>query len=203
MALDTTAYRSFKQEMIGFIWKETTRPTRDRRTEIPATTSSKPGGCASNHNARGVRRRRAVRLAVRPDPLELSKIHGEPRDRARPQHDREGDRALGSEEQKRALLPKVATGEWSVAFGLTEPDAGTGRDLKTRAVRDGDHFVVNGRKHLITNSEFASHFMVFGYTDPSRGARGISALMVDRGTPGFTIADMPERWGAGAASTAT
>jgi alkylation response protein AidB-like acyl-CoA dehydrogenase len=102
---------------------------------------------------------------------------------------------LGSEAQKRALLPKVATGEWSVAFGLTEPDAGTGRDLKSRAVRDGDHFVLNGRKHLITNSEFASHFMVFAYTDPSKGARGISALMVDRDTPGFTISPMPETMG--------
>lgn len=102
---------------------------------------------------------------------------------------------LATEEQKRALLPGIATGEVSVAFGLTEPEAGSGRDIKSLAVRDGDHFVLTGQKHLITNSDFATHFMIFCYTAPERGAEGISALLVDRDTPGFTIADMPPLMG--------
>lgn len=102
---------------------------------------------------------------------------------------------LGTDEQKRTLLPRIATGEISVAFALTEPEAGSGRDIKSRAVRDGDDFVLTGQKHLITNSDFATHFMVFCHTAPERGSEGMSALLVDRDTPGFTIADMPPLMG--------
>ena len=201
MALETKAYRTFKQEMIEFIWKELDpyEPEIERTGRIPLDDLFPK-----------LRRMRCFGLMV-PEAYggvglsvsqyvailaELSKIHGGIRVIVHVHNTTAKAIAqLGSEAQKQALLPKVATGEWSVAFGLTEPDAGTGRDLKTRMVRDGDHFVVNGRKHLITNSEFASHFMVFGHTDPTRGARGISALMVDRDTPGFTISDMPETMG--------
>jgi len=93
----------------------------------------------------------------------------------------------GREEQKREYLPKIATGELSVAFGLTEAKAGTGRDIKSVALKKDDHYILNGEKHLITNSDFAHLFMVFCYTNKELGANGISALLVDRNTPGFKI----------------
>lgn len=102
---------------------------------------------------------------------------------------------LATKEQKSTLLPAIATGDVSVAFGLTEPESGSGRDIKSHAVRDGDHFILTGEKHLITNSDFATHFMVFCYTSPDRGAEGISALLVERDTPGFTITEMPPLMG--------
>lgn len=99
------------------------------------------------------------------------------------------------EERKQALFPDVAIGKKSIAFGLTEPDHGTGMDIGTTAVRDGNHYVINGRKWLITNSDIASHFMVICKTDPKAGVRGISSILVDRDTPGFTITPLPETMG--------
>jgi alkylation response protein AidB-like acyl-CoA dehydrogenase len=101
----------------------------------------------------------------------------------------------GREEQKRAYLPRIATGDLSVAFGLTEPDAGTGTDIKTTAVRDGDSFILNGEKHLITNADFTKLFMIFCYTNRNLGVKGISTLLVERDTPGFSIEDMPHCMG--------
>jgi len=201
MAMTPAAYQKFKREMVDFIWSELDRYENqiERTDEVPLDDLFPR-----------LRRMRCFGLMVPeeyggvglsvsqylPILAEFSKIHGGIRVVVHVHNTTaKGVAQLGSPEQKRALLPKIATGESSVAFGLTEPDAGTGRDLKSRAVRDGDHFVLNGRKHLITNSDFASHFMVFCYTDPSRGAHGISALMVDRDTPGFTIADMPPLMG--------
>lgn len=102
---------------------------------------------------------------------------------------------LGSEEQRRAILPGCAEGTQSISFGLTEPDHGTGADLGTRAIRHGDEYVITGRKWLITNSDFASHFIVFAKTDPAGGARSVSAILVERDTPGFTIEALPENMG--------
>lgn len=101
---------------------------------------------------------------------------------------------LGNEEQARAVLPAAARGETSVAFALTEPEHGTGADLGTTAVRDGDSYVLNGRKWLITNSDFASHFIVFARTGTG-GRSAVSALSVERGLPGFTIEALPETMG--------
>ncbi|WP_296534886.1 acyl-CoA dehydrogenase family protein [Rhizorhabdus sp.] len=100
-----------------------------------------------------------------------------------------------SEEMLQEILPDVAQGRKSVAFGLTEPDFGSGMDIGTTAVRDGDDYVINGRKWLITNSDIATHFMIIAKTDPSAGAAGISSIMVERGTPGFTITPLPETMG--------
>lgn len=97
---------------------------------------------------------------------------------------------LASDEQCRRVLPEAAAGRGSVAFALTEPDHGTGKDLGTTAVRDGDDYIVNGRKWLITNSDFASHFIVFVKTGDS-----VSALSVERGLPGFEVQPMPETMG--------
>lgn len=102
---------------------------------------------------------------------------------------------LANETQKKEILPAAAVGERSVAFALTEPDHGTGADLGTTAVRDGDDYVINGRKHLITNSDFASHFIVFAKTDPDAGERGVSAILVERERDGFTIEPLPETMG--------
>ncbi|WIV55394.1 acyl-CoA dehydrogenase family protein [Amycolatopsis nalaikhensis] len=98
---------------------------------------------------------------------------------------------IGNAEQKREILPGAATGEKSLAFALTEPGNGTGADLSTTARRDGDDYVINGRKWLITNSDIASHFLVFAKTS----AKEVSALIVPRDTPGFTIAPLPETMG--------
>lgn len=100
---------------------------------------------------------------------------------------------LGTDAQKAEILPGCADGTKSVAFGLTEPDHGSGADLGTTIDRDGEDYVINGRKWLITNSDFASHFIVFGKTDVAAGE--VSAVLVERGTPGFSIHALPETMG--------
>jgi alkylation response protein AidB-like acyl-CoA dehydrogenase len=102
---------------------------------------------------------------------------------------------LGDARQCGEILPGAATGEQSVAFGLTEPDAGTGLDLQTTAVLDGDEYVINGTKWLITNSDIASHFIVLARTDAADGTRRLSALLVERERPGFSIEPLPETMG--------
>ena len=140
-----------------------------------------------------------VGLATRqylPVIAELSKIHGGIRAVVHVHNSMAHAVAdLASEAQKKAILPAAAVGDLSVAFALTEPDHGTGADLGTTAVRDGEHYVINGRKHLITNSDFASHFIVFAKTDPDAGERGVSAILVERDTEGFTIEALPETMG--------
>ncbi|WP_197319247.1 acyl-CoA dehydrogenase family protein [Saccharomonospora sp. NB11] len=94
--------------------------------------------------------------------------------------------AYASEEKKREWLPKLASGEYVGAIAMTEP--GTGSDLQsiaTRAVRDGDHYVVNGAKTFITNGGLADLVIVAVKTDPDAGAKGISLLVVETSTPGF------------------
>lgn len=94
----------------------------------------------------------------------------------------------GTAEQKRRYLPRLASGEWTGCFALTEPEAGSDATaLQTSATRDGDGWVLDGRKVYITNAPIADLFTVFARTDPgSRGARGISAFLIERGTPGLS-----------------
>lgn len=96
---------------------------------------------------------------------------------------------LGSEEQKRKYLPKLTSGEWVGALALTEPnsgsDAGAG-GLQTRAVRQDDHYVLNGSKMFITNGPIARVIIVIAMTDPKRGRNGASAFILDTDTPGFS-----------------
>ncbi|MER5708072.1 acyl-CoA dehydrogenase family protein [Streptomyces sp. NPDC002122] len=95
--------------------------------------------------------------------------------------------AWGTEEQKRAWLPRLAAGEALGCFGLTEP--GTGSDagnLTTRAVRDGDDYVVNGTKMFITNGTWADVVVLFARTGDTPGHRGVSAFLVPTDTPGLT-----------------
>ena len=94
--------------------------------------------------------------------------------------------AYASEEKKREWLPKLASGEYVGAIAMTEP--GTGSDLQsitTRAVRDGDHYVINGAKTFITNGALADLVVVAVKTDPDAGAKGISLIVVETSTPGF------------------
>lgn len=100
----------------------------------------------------------------------------------------------GTEEQKQRYLPRMATGEISAAFCLTEPEAGSdATNLRTSAVRDGDHWVLNGTKRFITNAPRADVFTVMARTDPDKsGADGVSAFIVERDTPGLQIGK-PER----------
>ncbi len=98
---------------------------------------------------------------------------------------------IAAEEQQAALLPATVTGEHSIAFALTEPDHGTGADLGTTATRDGSDYVITGRKWLITNSDIASHFIVFARTS----ATDVSAIIVERGRPGLSIEPLPGTMG--------
>ncbi|MGD8627707.1 MAG: acyl-CoA dehydrogenase [bacterium] len=92
----------------------------------------------------------------------------------------------GTEEQKRKYLPDIASGRKLAAFGLTEPNAGSDAGgTETTAVRDGDHFVLNGTKCFITNASTAETFVVTTSTDKEKGTRGITAFILEKGMPGF------------------
>jgi len=96
----------------------------------------------------------------------------------------------GSDEQKAAYLPRVARGEAIAAFALSEPDAGSDVAAMACAARaDGDHFVLDGEKTWISNGGIADFYVVFARSGEAPGARGISAFIVDAGTPGFEIAE--------------
>ena len=94
----------------------------------------------------------------------------------------------GTEEQKMKYLPKLASGEWIGAFGLTEPNAGTDAAMQqTTAVDAGDKWILNGTKIFITNASYANVFIVMAMTDKSKGTKGISAFIVEKGMKGFSI----------------
>jgi alkylation response protein AidB-like acyl-CoA dehydrogenase len=103
----------------------------------------------------------------------------------------------GSAEQKRRFIPKLASGEWVGAYALTE--AGSGSDaagsMRCRAVRDGDDYVLDGTKIWITQGSIADIVTVFAVTDPDKGPNGISAFVVEKGTPGFTVGKLEKKMG--------
>lgn len=111
-----------------------------------------------------------------------------------------GSRAIsldGTDEQKSHYLPKLASGELISAFCATEPEAGSDlAGLKTRAVRDGEYFVITGTKRFITNADIAGVFTVLARTgEAGSGAKGVSAFLVDRDTPGITIGKPEKKLG--------
>lgn len=109
----------------------------------------------------------------------------------------------GTEEQKMKYIPKLASGEWIGAFGLTEPNAGTDAAMQqTMAVLDGDHYVLNGTKIFITNANYANVFVVFAMTDKSKGNKGISAFIVEKDFPGFSIGKKEKKLGIRGSATA-
>jgi len=101
----------------------------------------------------------------------------------------------GTEEHKQRYLSRWATGEAKLAFALTEPDAGTGTDIRTEAKRVRDGWLLRGRKWLITFADVADAFVVVAYTDHTRGAQGISAFLVPRDSPGLRITLQPQGMG--------
>jgi acyl-CoA dehydrogenase len=109
----------------------------------------------------------------------------------------------GTEEQKRQHLPRLARGDAIASFALTEPEAGSdAASLRTTAVRDGDHYVVNGTKRYITNAMYASLFTLMARTDPAdKSAGGISAFIVEAGTPGITLGKRDRKMGQRGAIT--
>lgn len=103
---------------------------------------------------------------------------------------------FGTEEQKKKYVPKLASGEYLGAFGLTEPQAGSDASaLKTRAVRDGDYYIINGSKIFITNGGEADTYIVFAVTNPEKGKHGISAFIVEKDTPGFIVGKDEKKMG--------
>ena len=110
--------------------------------------------------------------------------------------------AFGTPEQKAKYLPDLASGRKLGAFGLTEPNAGTdAAGQQTTAVLEGDHYVLNGSKGFITNGGVADTFIIFAMTDRSQGTRGISAFIVEKDFPGFSIGKRENKLGIRASST--
>ncbi|WP_305153961.1 acyl-CoA dehydrogenase [uncultured Clostridium sp.] len=108
----------------------------------------------------------------------------------------------GTTEQKEKYLVPLAKGEKIGAFGLTEPGAGTdAAGQQTTAILDGDNYILNGSKIFITNGGVADTFVVFAMTDKSKGTRGISAFIVEKGFKGFSIGKREEKLGIRASST--
>jgi len=108
----------------------------------------------------------------------------------------------GSEEQKAKFLPPIAAGEHYAAFCLTEAGAGSDASaLQTTAVKKGDEYVINGTKQWITNGHEAHTYTVFAKTDKTRGARGISAFIVEKGTPGLSFGKKEDKLGIRCSST--
>ncbi len=109
----------------------------------------------------------------------------------------------GNEGQKRKYLPPLASGEWMAAFGLTE--AGSGSDaaaMRTMAVRKGDKYILNGSKRFITNGGLAQVNSLFAITDPKVGTRGISAFIVEKDFPGFSVGRIEDKMGIKGSQTA-
>ena len=110
---------------------------------------------------------------------------------------------FGTEAQKQHYLPKLTSGEYIGAFALTEPGAGSDAGgIRTKAVRDGDDYVLNGGKIFITNGGEADVYCVFAVTDPKRGNRGVTAFLVNRDTPGFRIGKKERKMGLNGSATA-
>ena len=109
----------------------------------------------------------------------------------------------GNEEQKQRYIPRLASGEWMAAFGLTEASSGSdAAGMKTVGVRKGDKYIINGAKRFITNGGLAQVNSVFVNTDPSKGTRGVSAFIIQKDFPGFSVGRIEEKMGIKGSQTA-
>lgn len=109
---------------------------------------------------------------------------------------------FGNDEQKKKYLPDLAKGKTIAAFAITEPEAGSDASaIKTTAKKEGNHYVLNGLKHFITNGGDAQVYVVIAMTDKTKGARGASAFIVDKDTPGFSFGKKEDKFGIRASST--
>lgn len=110
---------------------------------------------------------------------------------------------FGTEDQKYQYLPKLATGEWIGAWGLTEPNTGSdSANMKSTAVRDGDHYVLNGTKNFITHGKSGHVAVVIARTGELGDSKGMSAFIIEKGTPGFTSGKKENKLGMRASETA-
>ncbi len=110
----------------------------------------------------------------------------------------------GTDEQKKELLPKMASGEILTSFALTEENAGSDAgNIETTAVRDGDEFVINGVKRYITNGKYANLHSIIALTTPGRGKKGLSCLLVPSDAPGFRVVKTENKMGQRCSDTAT
>jgi alkylation response protein AidB-like acyl-CoA dehydrogenase len=108
----------------------------------------------------------------------------------------------GNDEQKRKYIPKLASGKWLGAWGLTEPGSGSDAgSARTTAVRKGDRWVLNGNKTFITNGHYADVSVIIAVTDKSQGTRGLSAFVVEKGTVGFRAGKKENKLGLRASDT--
>ncbi|MCX5706070.1 MAG: acyl-CoA dehydrogenase family protein [Candidatus Omnitrophica bacterium] len=108
----------------------------------------------------------------------------------------------GNDEQKKKYLPDLARGKKVAAFAITEPEAGSDASaIKTVARKEGDYYILNGLKHFITNGGDAETYVVIAMTDKTKGARGASAFIVEKGTPGFSFGKKEDKFGIRASST--
>jgi alkylation response protein AidB-like acyl-CoA dehydrogenase len=111
---------------------------------------------------------------------------------------------FGNEQQKKKYIPDLASGKKLGSFGLTEPDAGSdAAGTKTTAVLDGDFWVINGSKCFITNASVGETFVITAVTDKSKGYKGISSFILEKGTKGFTIGKKENKMGLRGSDTAT
>lgn len=109
---------------------------------------------------------------------------------------------FGTPEQKEKYLRKLASGEYLGAFALTEPNAGTDSSAQqSKAVLEGDHYILNGSKIFITNGGKADTYVVFAMTDRSKGTKGISGFIIEKGFPGFSIGTKEKKMGIRGSST--
>jgi alkylation response protein AidB-like acyl-CoA dehydrogenase len=109
---------------------------------------------------------------------------------------------FGTEDQKQRFLPKLASGEWIGGFALTEPQAGSdASNLKTKARRDGDRYILDGAKQFITSGKNGDVIIVFAVTDPAAGKKGITAFIVPTDTPGYEVIRVEEKLGLHSSDT--
>lgn len=109
---------------------------------------------------------------------------------------------FGTDEQKRKYMPDIASGARLAAFALTEPGAGSdASSIRTTATRDGDYYILNGTKQWITSGGEAEIYTVIATVDPSKGARGMTAFIVEKGTPGFEFGKKEKKMGIRASAT--
>ena len=109
---------------------------------------------------------------------------------------------FGTDDQKQRFLPRLASGAWIGGFALTEPQAGSDASaLRTRARRDGDHYVINGAKQFITNGKNGQMIIVFAVTDPAAGKKGLSAFIVPTDTPGYAVTTVEHKLGQHSSDT--
>ncbi|MDP3040052.1 MAG: acyl-CoA dehydrogenase family protein, partial [Deltaproteobacteria bacterium] len=102
----------------------------------------------------------------------------------------------GTLEQKENYLPRIASGEWTAAFALTEPNAGSdAANIQTKAVKKGDVYLLNGLKHFITNGDIADVVTVMAVTDKEKGPRGVTAFIVEKTFPGFSVGKVDRKMG--------